>query len=149
MNQFSIPYSSEERGRLMVQSIEFSAHELYMREVRLTPQLTSDEEARLLAYCASGKDVQQSLDRLVAGYQPLVIRLAKQFVRQCQGVELLDLVQDGNEALLHALEQYDVHRGESSFRTFAFTWIRTTMLVAVWQYQGVIRLPMHKLRSIR
>jgi RNA polymerase primary sigma factor len=133
----------------MVQSIEFSAHELYMREVRHTPQLTSDEEAQLLSYLASGKDVQQSLGRLVAGYQPLVIGLAKRFVRRCQGVELLDLVQDGNEALLHALEHYDVHRGESSFRTFAYTWIRTTMLVAVWQYQGVIRLPMQKLRSIR
>jgi RNA polymerase primary sigma factor len=133
----------------MLQSIEFSAHELYMREVRHTPHLTSDEEARLLSYLASGKDVQQSLDRLVAGYQPLVIGLAKRFVRRCQGVELLDLVQDGNEALLHALEKYDVHRGESSFRTFAFTWIRTTMLTSVWQYQGAIRLPMHKLRAIR
>lgn len=133
----------------MSQSIEFLAHELYMREVRHTPHLTSDEEARLLSYLASGKDVQQSLDRLVAGYQPLVIGLAKRFVRRCQGVELLDLVQDGNEALLHALEKYDVQRGESSFRTFAFTWIRMTMFVAVWQYQGVIRLPMYKLRAIR
>jgi RNA polymerase primary sigma factor len=120
-----------------------------MHEVRHTPQLTSDEEDRLLAYLASGREVQQSRERLVAGYQPLVIGLAKRFVRQCQGVELLDLVQDGNEALLHALEKYDVLRGESSFRTFAFTWIRTTMLGAVWQYQGVIRLPMHKLRLIR
>jgi len=133
----------------MVQSNPLMAHALYLHEVRHTAQLTSDEEDRLLAYLVSGRDVQQSRDRLVAGYQPLVIGLAKRFVRQCQGVELLDLVQDGNEALLHALEKYDVRRGECSFRTFAFTWIRTTMLVAVWKYQGVIRLPMHKLRSIR
>jgi RNA polymerase primary sigma factor len=78
-----------------------------------------------------------------------VIGLAKRFVRHCQGVELMDLVQDGNEALLHALEKYDVRRGESSFRTYAYTWIRTRMLAAVWQYQGAIRLPMHKLRAIR
>jgi len=65
------------------------------------------------------------------------------------GVELLDLVQDGNEALLHALDKYEMRRGESSFRTYAFIWIRTTMLAAVWQYQGAIRLPMHKLRAIR
>jgi len=120
-----------------------------MREVRQTPQLTSDEEARLLSYLASGSDAQQSRDRLVAGYQPLVIGLAKRFVRHCQGVELLDLVQDGNEALLHALDKFDVRRGESSFRTYVFIWIRTTMLAAVWQYQGAIRLPMHKLRAIR
>jgi RNA polymerase primary sigma factor len=133
----------------MVQKNPLMALELYMREVRQTPPLTSDEEARLLLSVASGREIQQSRDRLVAGYQPLVIGLAKRFVRLCQGVDLLDLVQDGNEALLHALEKYDAGRGESLFRTFAFTWIRTTMLAAVWQYQGVIRLPMHKLRAIR
>ena len=133
----------------MLESIPLTAHELYMREVRQTPQLTSDEEAQLLSCLASGRDVQQSLDRLVAGYQPLVIGLAKRFVRHCRGVDLMDLVQDGNEALVHALEKYDVCRGESSLRTYVFTWIRTTMLAAVWQYQGTIRVPMHKLRAIK
>jgi RNA polymerase primary sigma factor len=131
------------------QNGSLSAHELYFREVRQTPQLTSDEEARLLSCLASGKNVQQSLDRLVAGYQPLVIGLAKRFVRHCRGVDLMDLIQDGNEAFLHALDKYDVRRGESSLRTFVFTWIRTTMLAAVWQYQGAMRVPMHKLRAIR
>src|SRR5438874_8122659 len=132
----------------MLQGQPLTAYELYMREVRHTPQLTSDEEARLLSYLASGTDAQRACDRLLAGYQPLVIGLAKRFVRHCQGVELLDLVQDGNEALVHALEKYDVRRGESSFRTFAFTWIRTALLAVVWQYQGALRLPMHKLRAI-
>jgi RNA polymerase primary sigma factor len=134
---------------MLQQSIPLTAHELYMREVRQTPQLTSDEEAQLLSCLAFDTDVEPARDRLVAGYQPLVIGLAKRFVRHCQGVELMDLVQDGNEALLHALDKYEVRRGESSFRTYAFIWIRTTMLAAVWQYQGAIRLPMHKLRAIR
>ena len=133
----------------MVQSIPLTAHELYMREVRQTPHLTGDEEAQLLSNLASRTDVSQARERLAAGYQPLVIGLAKRFVRHCQGVEQLDLVQDGNEALLHALETFDVRRGEASFRTFAFTWIRTALLAAVWQYQGAIRLPMHKVRAIR
>jgi len=120
-----------------------------MREVRQTPQLTGDEEAQLLSNLASSTDVPQARERLAAGYQPLVIGLAKRFVRHCQGVEQLDLVQDGNEAFLHALDKFDVRRGESSFRTFAFTWIRTALLAVVWQYQGAIRLPMHKLRAIR
>jgi RNA polymerase sigma factor (sigma-70 family) len=131
------------------QYLPLTAYEQYMHEVRQTPQLTSDEEAQLLSDFASGQDVQQSRAQLVAGYQPLVIGMAKRFVRHCQGVELLDLAQDGNEAFLHALDKFDVRRGESSFRTYAFTWIRTTMLAAVWQYQGAIRLPMHKLRAIR
>src|SRR5258708_17311342 len=133
----------------MLQSIPLTAHELYMREVRHTPQLTEHEEVQLLSSLASGRDVQQARERLAAGYQPLVIGLAKRFVRHCQGVELLDLIQDGNEAFLHALERFDVHRDESSFRTFAFSWIRTALLSVVWQYQGALRLPMHKLRAIR
>src|SRR5437763_5992207 len=133
----------------MLESIPLTAHDLYMCEVRQTPQLTSEEEAQLLSDLALGTDVPQARERLTAGYQPLVIGLAKRFVRHCQGVELLDLVQDGNEALVHALEKYDMRRGESSFRTFAFTWIRTALLAVVWQYQGALRLPMHKLRAIR
>lgn len=131
------------------QYLPVTAHELYMREVRHIPHLTNDEEASLLGLLVSRIHVQQVRDRLVAGYQPLVIGLAKRFVRYCRGVELLDLVQDGNVALLQALEKYDIRRGDSSFRTFAFTWIRTALLTSVWQYQGVLRLPLHKLRAMR
>ncbi len=133
----------------MVQGFPLTAHELYMREVRHIPQLSSDEEMHLLACLASGTDTHQVRDRLVAGYLPMVIGLARRFVRHCKGVELLDLVQDGNLALLQALEKYDVRRGDSSFRTYAFLWVRTALLAAVWQYQGSIRLPLHKLRAIR
>jgi len=131
------------------QYLPLTAQELYMREVRHIPHLTHDEEASLLGLLASRINVQQVRDRLVAGYRPLVIGLAKRFVRYCRGIELLDLVQDGNVALLQALEKYDLCRGDSSFRTFAFTWIRTALLTSVWQYQGVMRLPLHKLRAMR
>jgi len=133
----------------MLQNLPLTAHDLYMREVRHIPHLTNDEEAAIFAFLASGTSMQQVRDRLVAGYQPLVIGLAKRFVRYCRGIELLDLVQDGNVALLHALDTFDLSRGDSSFRTFAFTWIRTAMLNSVWQYQGVMRLPLHKLRAMR
>ena len=133
----------------MLQNLPLTAQELYMREVRHIPHLTSDEEAALFAFLASGTNVQQARDRLVAGYQPLVIGMAKRFVRYCRGIEWIDLAQDGNVALLQALEKYDLSRGDSSFKTFAFIWIRTAMLNSVWQYQGVMRLPFHKLRAMR
>lgn len=133
----------------MIQHQTLTAHDLYMREVRHIPHLTKDEEAAIFASLASGTNMQQARERLIAGYLPLVIGLAKRFVRYCEGIELLDMVQDGNEALLHALDTYDLRRGDASFRTFAFTWIRTTLLNSVWQYQGVMRLPLHKLRAMR
>ncbi len=129
--------------------ISFSAYEQYMRQVKQTPQLTNEEETNLLLAIQSGVEVCQARDRLVEGYQPLLIGLAKRFVRRCKEMELLDLVQEGNLGLLQAIEKYDVSKGESSFKTFAFAWVRGTMLTAFWRYEGAIRLPLNKVQAIR
>lgn len=131
------------------QDISLSALDQYLRQVRLTPNLRENEEEQLLRCVKQGTDAGHALDRLVAGYQPLLLGLARRFARRCRALELLDLVQEGNEGLLRALEKYDETIGVAAFRTFAFTWIRTTMLVACWQYEDAIRLPLHKVRAIR
>jgi len=71
--------------------ISFSAYEQYMRQVKRTPQLANEEEINLLLTIQSGVEVCQARDRLVEGYQPLLIGLAKRFVRRCKEMELLDL----------------------------------------------------------
>ncbi len=129
--------------------ISFSAYEQYMRQVKRTPQLANEEEINLLLTIQSGVEVCQARDRLVEGYQPLLIGLAKRFVRRCKEMELLDLVQEGNLGLLQAIEKYDASKGESSFKTFAFAWVRGTMLTAFWRYEGAIRLPLNKVQAIR
>lgn len=131
------------------QGISLTALDQYMREVRLAPSLCENEEKQLLQRVKQGIDTERARDRLVVGYQPLLLGLAKRFARYCHELELLDLVQEGNLGLLQALEKYDETIGNAAFRTFAFTWIRTTMLVACWQYEGAIRLPLHKVRAIR
>ena len=122
--------------------------EQYMREVKRISPLTNEEEAELLLSIKCGVGAQQAIDRLIEGYQPMLIGLAKRFVRHCRLMELMDLVQEGNRGLLQALEKYD-ERKESSFRTFAFSWIRVVMLTAFWQYEGTIRLPLQKVRAMR
>ncbi len=129
--------------------VSLSAYEQYMRQVKRTTQLKSEEELNLLLTIQSGVRVSQARDRLVEGYQPLLIGLAKRFVRRCKEMELLDLVQEGNLGLLQAIEKYDASKGESSFKTFAFAWVRGTMLTAFWRYEGAIRLPLNKVQSIR
>lgn len=131
------------------QDISLGSLEQYMREVQRIPTLTPGEETDLLLRLKNGIDAGQARERIVAGYQPLLIGLAKRFARHCRELELLDLVQEGNEGLLRALEKYDMGKGESTFRTFAFSWIRTVMLTAFWQYEKAIRLPLHKVRAIR
>ena len=124
------------------------ALEQYLREVKRIPPLTGEEETQLLVSMKSGSGAKQACDRLIEGYQPMLIGLARRFVRHCRMLELLDLVQEGNRGLLQALEKYDESR-ESSFRTFAFSWVRVVMLTAFWQYEGTIRLPLQKVRAIR
>ena len=64
-------------------------------------------------------------------------------------MELLDFVQEGNLGLLQALENYDATKGEATFRTFAFSWIRCSMLAAFWQSEGAIHLPQNKVRAMK
>ncbi len=135
--------------RLQYQDEALGALPQFMSEVKRTPQLTVEEEAGLLLTLKSGMNNLQARDRLITGYQPLLIGLAKRFARNCKQLELLDLVQEGNLGLLQALEKYDGNSSESSFQTFAFSWVRTVMLTAFWQYEQPIRFPLHKVRAIR
>ena len=135
--------------RLQYQDESLCALQQFMSEVKRTPQLDVEEEGALLLALKSETNAVQARDRLIGGYQPLLIGLAKRFARNCKQMELLDLVQEGNLGLLQALEKYDGSRGESSFRTFVFSWVRTVMLTAFWQYEQPMRFPLHKVRVIR
>ncbi len=64
--------------------ISLGSLEQYMRQVKRTLPLTEDEEVRLLALVAQDGDAQQARDRLIEGYQPLLIGLAKRFARHSQ-----------------------------------------------------------------
>jgi RNA polymerase primary sigma factor len=130
-------------------SSSLSALDQYLCEVTWTEQLTSEEERQLCVQLAEGKHAQQAHDRLVESCQQMIIGLAKRFVRGCRHMELLDFVQEGNLGLLEAMKRFDGRRTEASFKTFAFTWVRVAMLLAYWQYERAIRVPLHKVRSIR
>jgi RNA polymerase primary sigma factor len=130
-------------------NVSLSALDQYLCEVTWTEQLTGEEERQLCMQFAEGIYTQQASDRLVEGCQHMIVCLAKRFVRGCRHMELLDFVQEGNLGLLEAMKRFDWRRTESSFKTFAFTWVRVAMLLAYWQYERAIRVPLHKVRSIR
>jgi RNA polymerase primary sigma factor len=145
------------------QDVPLGALEQYLRGMRSTTPLVAEEEAGLLCCIEQGRveqvkhhpdacilrTAQQARMRLIEGYQPLLVGLAKRYVRHCRTMELLDLVQEGNLGLLQAMEKYDHLIGLGSFRTWAFSWVRGMMLIALWQYEGAIRLPQEKARAVR
>jgi RNA polymerase primary sigma factor len=85
---------------------------------------------------------------LVEGYQGFVLRIASRYERYCREMDLLDLVQEGNEGLLHAIEKHNENLHESSFSTWAFAWIRGMMYRALLR-EGAIHLPRRKAEAIR
>lgn len=125
----------------------------YMRSVRWTPPLELEEEVRLIDRVTRGKaersqvsqdvsvieDANQARDRLVAGYQPLVIHVARRYVHRTRSMDFLDLVQEGNLGLLRAIELNDMSKGYS-LAGIAGRCIRDNILDALYYRDRLVRL---------
>ena len=129
--------------------LPLTAIDQYMRQVRLIPQLTDEEEGRLLLCIASDVDARQARDRMAEGYQQMIVNLARRYARNCHHLDVLDLAQEGSEGFLRAVEKFDVNMGVASFKTLAFAWVRGSMLMAYWRYERALRIPLNKVRAIR
>src|SRR5436309_3362879 len=107
------------------QHVSLLALDQYMRLVKWTPELTLEEEGQLLERVEPGKQEQlkpypdrlvleeakQAYDRLVAGFQPLVIHIASTYRYRVRSIELMDLIQEGNIGLLQAIAVNDKSKG--------------------------------------
>src|SRR2546430_3315694 len=138
--------------------VSLMAIDQYMHMVRWTPPLPAEEEVLLFQQIERGKaeyvqfspdqqivqEAQQARDRLVAGFQGFVIHIAKQYGRYARGLELLDLIQEGNLGLLEAIERFDARRG-CGLSTMAGWWIRAAIHSALLNHNAIVRLP----KSIR
>jgi len=93
--------------------------------------------ATLRAALEAGRRAEQAF---VEANLRLVVSIAKRY--QSSGLPLLDLVQEGNMGLMHALEKFDFGRG-FKFSTYATWWVRQAITRAVANTARTIRLPVH------
>jgi RNA polymerase sigma factor (sigma-70 family) len=124
----------EQRAGRVIDAGRRAAAELAKDDASTLPEAT---RAELEAAVAAGERASTSF---VEANLRLVVSIAKRY--QSSGVPLLDLVQEGNMGLIHALEKFDFSRG-FKFSTYATWWIRQAITRAIVNTSRTIRLPVH------
>jgi RNA polymerase primary sigma factor len=127
------------------------AHEgsldLYLSEIGRHKLLTRAEEIRLAKRMELGD--REARQRMIEANLRLVVALAKKY--RGQGLDLLDLIQEGSIGLMHAVEKYDWRR-EAKFSSYAVWWIRAAIGRALSNTSRTIRVStplLDRLRKIR
>jgi RNA polymerase nonessential primary-like sigma factor len=116
---------------------------LYLSEIGISPLLTADEEKKF-ARLAQGGD-ESARHRMIESNLRLVVKIARRYINR--GLPLLDLIEEGNLGLIHAVEKFDPERG-FRFSTYATWWIRQTIERAIMNQSGSVRLPIHVIKDI-
>ncbi len=116
---------------------------LYLREIGKIPLLTPEEELALARKVKSGD--KRAKDAMAEANMRLVVSIAKRYVGR--GLDLLDLIQEGNTGLLRAVEKFDPDRG-FKFSTYATWWIRQAITRAIADQARTIRIPVHMVETI-
>ncbi|GLT23822.1 MULTISPECIES: RNA polymerase sigma factor RpoS [Zoogloea] len=117
--------------------------QLYLNEIGVNPLLTADEELSLSRQVREGNfNARQTM---IERNLRLVVNIAKHYLNR--GIPLLDLVEEGNLGLIHALEKFDPERG-FRFSTYATWWIRQNIERAIMNQSRTIRLPVHVVKEL-
>ncbi len=119
------------------------ATQLYLNEIGANPLLTPDEELSLSRRVRDGDFAARQI--MIERNLRLVVNIAKHYLNR--GMPLLDLVEEGNLGLIHALEKFDPERG-FRFSTYATWWIRQNIERAIMNQSRTIRLPVHVVKEL-
>jgi RNA polymerase sigma-32 factor len=113
-----------------------TAFQRYLRSLQ-TADVLPPEEERALAHQYRDNNDAQAASRLVRGNLRLVVKIAEEYGRSED--QLMDLIQEGNLGLMHALEKFDPGRGVK-LSSYAAWWIRAYILKFLLANFRVVRL---------
>jgi RNA polymerase primary sigma factor len=149
LENLSDEWAAEEEEEVVTQDTSYiddiadDSVRLYLREIGKIPLLNAEEELALAQRVKSGE--KKAKDQMAEANMRLVVSIAKRYVGR--GLDLLDLIQEGNTGLLRAVEKFDPDRG-FKFSTYATWWIRQAITRAIADQARTIRIPVHMVETI-
>ena len=123
---------------------EYDSVRIYLIEIGKYPLLTPQEE-KILAFKKDQGD-KNAKKTFVESNLKLVVDIAKRYMGH--GLQFLDLIQEGNEGLIKAVEKFDYSKGYK-FSTYATWWIRQAITRALADKARTIRVPVHMVEKLR
>jgi RNA polymerase sigma factor, sigma-70 family len=122
---------------------EDSVLSMYLKDINKVPLLTREEESTLALQAASGD--KEAKNRIVNANLRFVVNVAKKY--QNHGLDLPDLISEGNIGLLTAIDRFEVSKGYH-FISYAVWWIRQAILKAICEKSRAIRLPLNRANEL-
>ena len=116
---------------------------MYLKEIGKIKLLTPEEELEIAKKMSEGDE--DARRRMSEANLRLVVSIAKRYVGR--GMQLLDLIQEGNLGLMKAVEKFDYTKGYK-FSTYATWWIRQSITRAIADQARTIRIPVHMVETI-
>lgn len=121
----------------------FDATQLYLGEIGHAKLLTAEEEILLATKAKEG--CLASRNKMVESNLRLVVKIARRYLNR--GLDLLDLIEEGNLGLMHAISKFDPTKG-FRFSTYGTWWIRQTIERSLMNQTRTIRLPIHIVKEL-
>lgn len=125
--------------------LEDDTLQTYLKEIGKISLLKSEEE-RNLGKLIKEQNSDMAKRKLIQANLRLVVSIAKKYIGQ--GVNFMDLVQEGSIGLIRAAEKFDYSKN-FKFSTYATWWIKQSIIRAIANYSKSIRIPVHMSDKIR
>lgn len=122
---------------------EFDATRAYLNELSRSTLLTADQEKTYGALALQGDQAARRI--MIESNLRLVVKISYRYLNK--GLPLLDLIEEGNLGLIHAVEKFEPERG-FRFSTYATWWIRQNIERAIMDQTRTIRLPVHVVKEM-